>query len=160
MSDIQTQLDALNGKTPTEETSSEEVVVVEADTTEAEPLGEGGIKALQAERDARKKAEAELSSMKANRDANSSSLATELETARNELARYKTAFTHGLSADDLEALPVGISESELERLATRLGLASPAAKRPAPDPTQGKGDAPSLDPKAQFAAFIQSNLNS
>lgn len=133
--------------TTTAETT--ETTAAEA-TTGTQELGDGGIKALQAERDARKAAEktaseyaaklkefedAKLSELeKAQNAANES--AAELARLRMENTRSKVALSKGLPADLVEFL-TGDTEEEVaakaDLLLSRLGTPG----TPKPDPSQG-----------------------
>jgi hypothetical protein len=124
-------------------------------------LGDAGKKALDAERKARRDAEAKLKELeplaakaKELEDAQKSDLeklTEELEAAKadgasskSELARLRAAMNHGLSPEDLELLegvPADQVEQRAERLAARLaGTADPVV--PASD-NQGGGNEPS-----------------
>lgn len=131
-----------------------------ATTTEAEPttttqeLGDGGIKALQAERDARKAAEktaAEYAAkLKAFEDAKLSDLekaqnaanesAAELSKLRSENIRNTVALSKGVPADLVEFL-TGDTEEAVAAKADLLLARLNAPTSPRPDPSQGpKGD--------------------
>lgn len=116
-----------------------------------EPLGEGGKKALDAERSARKIAEDKVAAYeKEKADAAKASLsdieranaeaaerAQEATDAKTELARYKVAAKYKITdADDLELLATAPDEAAMERLAVRLAKdATPGT--PKPDPSGG-----------------------
>jgi|SRR5690606_4158145 len=130
-----------------------------AESERDEPLGEAGLKALRTEREARAKAEAEAKQLPGLRGQLTKAtkaldeVSKERDELRSEVSRLRVAVTHGLSADDIELLPSGVSEEQLERLAVRLSKAN-SARRPAPDPSQGRvGDGPA-DPKAAFKALL------
>ena len=124
-----------------------------------EPLGEAGLKALRAEREARAKFEAEAkaaSGLKGQLTKTANQLdevSKERAALASELTRYKVALTHGLSAEDIDLLPAGVDEEQLERLAVRLSNTS--SKRPAPDVNQGRTGAAPDDPKAAFRALLE-----
>lgn len=116
-----------------------------------EPLGEGGKKALDAERAARKVAEDKVAAYeKEKADAAKAALsdidranteaaerAKEAADAKTELARYKVAAKHGITdADDLELLATAADDASMERLATRLAAVAPSGT-PKPDPSGG-----------------------
>ena len=122
-----------------------------------EPLGDAGLRALKAERDARAKAEAELKSLSGLKGQLTKATNQAAEAAKSrdelasELAKYKVAVTHGLSREDMDLLPSGVDEDTLERIAVRF---SSAPRRPAPDANQGRDSAAPDDPKAAFAALL------
>ena len=117
-----------------------------------EPLGDTGIKALQAERDARKQAEKlaadHAAKLKEYEDAQLSEkerLEKERDEAREvsaenarKVALYEAAVEYGLEKGDLELLdgvPADQIDARAKRLAERLAAVGP--KTPKPDPTQG-----------------------
>jgi hypothetical protein len=124
-----------------------EPAVEEAGT---EQLGEGGVKALQAEREARKAAEkatAELAAkLKQFEDANLSELerankaaaeaAAELAQLRTENARKQVALDRGLPVDMIEFL-TGDTEEEMAAKADKLLARLSTPGIPKPDPSQG-----------------------
>lgn len=127
----------------------------EAESTPDEPLGEGGLKALKAERAARADAERQAAELAARikefEDAQKSEAERQAErlaelekSAReNEIARvrYEVAAEAGLSLDAAKRLHGGTREElaadavELKRL-----LESAVPNVPRPDPSQGGGD--------------------
>lgn len=147
-----------------EAAATEPVEPQTVDAEKDEPLGEAGLKALRAEREARTKFEAEAkaaSGLKGQltKAANSlSEVTSERDSLASELARFKVALTHGLSAEDMDVLPSGLSEDALERIAVRLSNAN-SPKRPAPDANQGKSGETKLTPQQEFAAFLDSNFS-
>lgn len=123
------------------------------DTTHAdEPLGEGGRKALQAEREARKAAEKATADLAAKikefeerelseKDRLAKQLAEAQEqaaTARSEALRLRIAAETDLPSDLHEFL-VGDDEEQLRAKAEKLKAATAAGVRrsPQPDPSQG-----------------------
>lgn len=123
-------------------------------TTTTQELGDGGIKALQAERDARKAAEktnAELAAkLKEFEDSKLSELelakraaedsASELTKLRTENIRNTVALTKGVPADLVEFL-TGDTEEAVAAKADLLLARLNAPTSPRPDPSQGpKGD--------------------
>lgn len=123
------------------------------EATDTPDLGDGGKKALEAERRARRQAEKAandaLAKVKAYEDAKKSDterLAEQLEqfkteaaTAKAETLRLRVAAESGLPADLHEFL-VGDDEDQLRAKAQKLMAATAAAtapRAPAPDPTQG-----------------------
>jgi len=120
------------------------------EVTESQELGDGGKKALQAERDARKTAErtaAELAAkLKSFEDANLSELertkkaaeesAAELATLRKENVRSKVALAKGVPADLIEFL-TGDSEEDVAAKADLLMARLNTPGTPKPDPSQG-----------------------
>lgn len=129
------------------------------------PLGPNGEKALHAEREARKKSDAEVAALKAQMsrlaeafgvksdDAKSddddkvASLAKSVDAILHNSAVDRVARTHGITdTDDLALLMQQANEQAMEALAKRLQPAkndddSAKQKRrpPAPDPSQGRG---------------------
>ena len=116
-----------------------------------EKLGEAGIKALQAERDARKQAEDQLKTLRQQiEDANKTAeqkAADDLAAAQKAAAesaaralRYEVAAAKGL---DLKLAPrlTGATQEELEADADQLKelLGTAAPKVPKPDPSVGAG---------------------
>jgi broad specificity phosphatase PhoE len=146
---------------------SEETTVTPAETEaeavveapDSQELGDGGKKALQAERDARKQAEktaAELSAkLKSFEDANLSELerakkaadeaAAELASLRSENVRNKVALDKGVPADLVEFL-TGDTEGDIAAKADLLLARLNTPGTPKPDPSQGaKGEAAALN---------------
>jgi hypothetical protein len=123
------------------------------ESQESKPLGEGGEKALKAERDARKTAEKERTELAArlkeyeDRDKTEAERQADrlanLEKSNRELAaekaRYEAAITHGLSRDDLALLGPGDDIAERAALlAQRLGAVQPAPTRLPESPNAGR----------------------
>ena len=117
-------------------TQTQPEVVVEATEADA-PLGEGGKRALDAERQARRAAEA------ANRD-----LQKEAQEAREaaakaaaDAARWRIAASHGINDADAETFLTGSDEVTLAKQAARLvelrAASTAPAVAPRPDLTQG-----------------------
>ncbi|MFI2563016.1 DUF4355 domain-containing protein [Paenarthrobacter sp. NPDC018779] len=137
-----------------EATTTEATATTEAEPTTTQELGDGGIKALQAERDARKaaeKANADLAAkLKAFEDAKLSDLekaqnaanesAAELAKLRSENIRNTVALSKGVPADLVEFL-TGDTEEAVAAKADLLLARLNAPTSPRPDPSQGpKGD--------------------
>ena len=121
----------------------------------AEPLGDAGIKALQAEREARKQAEQALAAQKAQWDTERATLSQQLTEAANkateeaekataksaEAAREKVLRLKKVP-DVLEEFVTGATPEELEASADKVLAAftqagTKAGKGMAPDPSQG-----------------------
>lgn len=133
-------------------------------------LGEGGKKAIQAERDARKAAEKAASDLQAQLDAIKAAQMSDLEKAQAEAAknaeeaasakaealRWRIAAKHGISDEDAETFLTGSTEEALTRQAERLASLSTAAPTtPKPDRTQGGTGAPAGGSTADlFAAAV------
>ena len=147
--------------------------VTEPTETKDENLGEGGLKALQAERDARKQAEKAAADLQAKIDAIEAEKLTDLEKAqqaakaaedaatqaRVEALRYKVAAVHGISAEDAELLLTATTEEAMTAQAARLVERAPEAKTPKPDLSQGGGGKPAPGTTGeQFANFIESKF--
>ena len=141
------------------ESTTEAQAPAEAEVTESQELGDGGKKALQAERDARKAAErsaAEYAAkLKEIEDANLSELertkklaeesAAELARLRSENVRNKVAIDKGVPADLIEFL-TGDTEGDIAAKADLLMARLNAPGTPKPDPSQGaKGDGTALN---------------
>jgi hypothetical protein len=141
------------------EPTAETQAPAEVEAPESQELGDGGKKALQAERDARKTAErtaAELSAkLKQFEDANLSELertkkaaeesAAELAKLRTENVRNKVALAKGVPADLIEFL-TGNSEEDVAAKADLLMARLNATGTPKPDPSQGaKGEGAALN---------------
>lgn len=159
-------------ETPTP--AAPEAPVIEA--PEPADLGDGGKKALQAERDARKQAERSAAALQAQIDALNAEKLTDLEkaqavakaaseeaaAARQEALRYRLAAKHGISDEDaglfLTASTEDAMQQQAERFAARI-VQDRAPRNPAPDPTQGGIGKPAPGTTGeQFAAFIESKL--
>jgi len=135
-----------------------------------EPLGEGGKKALEAEREARRKAEADLATLRQDFDGFKtelskafgiqpatgngadavSQLQQQLNTMQHETAVYRLAAQHEITdQDDLDLLKSATDEAAMTKLAGRLAAAKTATPgTPKPDATQGGGSggsAPALN---------------
>lgn len=134
-------------------------------------LGEGGKKALDAERTARKAAEKAAADFKAQLDtltqANESAVekaqreATEAKEAAakatTEALRFRVAAKHGISDEDADLFLHGADAETLERQAAALVARTPTG--PKPDPSQGaKGSAGAKTPADSFAEFFRDNI--
>lgn len=139
--------------------TAETDATAEVEAKESQELGDGGKKAIQAERDARKVAErtvADLAAkLKSFEDANLSELertkkaaeesATELAALRTENVRNKVALDKGVPADLVEFL-TGDTEGDIAAKADLLLARLNTPGTPKPDPSQGaKGDAAALN---------------
>lgn len=151
----------------TESTDTEQQTQGEPD----EQLGEGGKKALTAEREARRTAEQTAAALQKQLDdinaANLSDLEraqqaateaqTEAENARAEAARFRVAAKHGISDEDAELFLTGRDVDTLERQAARLVERTPTS--PKPDRSQGARDGdPASSTADMFAAAIESGF--
>ena len=135
-----------------------------ADVAEQHQLGEGGKKAIHAEREARRAAEDAAKALQAQLDEIKAAQMTDLEKAQAqarsfeeaaakaqaEALRWRIAAKHGISDEDAQTFLTGGDEASLERQAQRLAslsIASPAT--PKPDLTQaGTGTPPALNSTA------------
>ena len=141
------------------ETTAESTAPAEVEAHDPQELGDGGKKALSAERDARKAAErtaAELTTrLKQFEDANLSELertkkaaeesAAELAKLRSENVRNKVAIDKGVPADLVEFL-TGDTEGDIAAKADLLLARLNTPGTPKPDPSQGaKGEATALN---------------
>lgn len=133
-----------------------------------QPLGDGGKKALEAEREARKELERQLSQMrdglaqvfgqkpdgKASADDVLSSLSEQVAAMKHDNAVLRVASDHGITdKDDIDLLRSAKDEDAMTRLATRLAAKADAEGArpgtPKPDLTQGgKGEPPALNSSA------------
>jgi hypothetical protein len=126
-----------------------------------EPLGEGGKKALEAEREARRQAEADLADLRKNFEGFQAKLSeafgvksatgegddavtqlqTRLNTMQHETAVYRLAAKHEITDEgDLELLKSATDEAAMTKLAERLAAAKASTPgTPKPDATQGGG---------------------
>lgn len=135
------------------------------------PLGENGEKALKAEREARKAAEAERADLKKQLDALNAEKMSDLERAQaaakaaeeeaakatSEALRLRVAAKHGISDEDADLFLTGSDVETLERQAARLVERTPTG--PKPDPSQGpKGAGAKGTPADSFAEFFQSHI--
>lgn len=155
---------------PTPETPAAPAVEAPAPTPEPQdpkPLGEGGEKALKAEREARRaaeKANADIAARlkeyedrdKTEAERQADRLAA-LEKSNRDLAlekaRYEAAFEHGLSKADLALLGPGDDIAERAALlAQRLGSVKPEPARLPESPNAGREPAVS-DEDSEFSAF-------
>jgi len=146
-----------NGATTesTEPTEAQTQSATPADV--AEQLGEGGKKALAAERARAKAAEDATKSLQAQLDEIKRSQMSDLEkaqalaneqqaaadAARAEALRWRIAAKHGISDEDAETFLTGADEATLTRQAERLAaLNTSAPATPKPDRTQGGSGQP------------------
>lgn len=166
MSDV---VNADAGENPDAATAATEQVQSQED----KPLGENGEKALKAEREARKAAEARLAEFEAKEKEAAKANLSEVERAQAEakeaqeasakaaaeLSVYKLAAKHGITdEDDLELLSAAPDEATRERLAVRISAAG-SAPTPKPDLSQGaKGSDKKATTGQQFEDFFNSNL--
>lgn len=148
----------------------------QGDPTAAETLGEGGKKALDAERTARKAAEKSAADLQAQIDkinrANESAVekaqreATEAKDdaakARAEAVKLRVAVKHGISDEDAELFLTGTDEESLNRQAERLAARNAEGSSPrAPKPDANQGRSGQGGPKStadSFAKFFTDNL--
>lgn len=137
----------------------------------AEPLGEGGIKALQAERDRSKDLEKQLKTAsdklteiaRANETAIEKAQREATEAAENAKTATVTAFREaaikfgGISTEDAELFLTGTDAETLTKQAARLVERTPTS--PMPDLTQGGKGTPSTgDPAKDFANWMAGAL--
>lgn len=137
-----------------------------------EPLGEGGKKALQAERERAKAAEQQAAEFKKRLDEIEAANLSDLEKAQKQAQeaqeaaakatadalRFRVAAKHGISDEDADLFLTGTDAETLEKQAARLVDRTPTAPRP--DPSQGGRGEPAKGSTAdQFAAAISDALN-
>lgn len=137
-----------------------------------EPLGDGGKKALEAEREARKQAEAEVAALRKDFEGFQSKLSEafgiqpatggdgtdavsqlqqRLDAMQHETAVYRLAAQHEITDEgDLELLKSATDEAAMTRLAERLAAKAQTPGTPKPDATQGGagGTPPALNSNA------------
>ncbi len=140
----------------------------------AEQLGDGGKRAIQAEREARKAAEDSAKALQSQLDEIKAAQMSDLEKAQAqartfeeaaskaqaEALRWRIAAKHGISDEDAETFLTGSDEESLTRQAERLSaLATAAPTTPKPDATQGgSGTAPAQSVEQQFADWTAQNF--
>lgn len=130
-----------------------------------EPLGEGGKRALEAERQANKVAKQKIADLESQVAAFQSEKMTELEkaqaaataaTKRAEQAeiralRAEIATEHGISKADADLFLTGSDTESLTRQAVALAEKNSVAPRtPLPDPSQGRGSDQLPDDRRTF----------
>jgi hypothetical protein len=122
-----------------------------------ETLGEGGKKALVAERKAREAAEKQAAELKARLDKIEAANMSDLERAQKEAAdakeaaakatadalRFRVAAQNGISDEDADLFLTGSDLETLTKQATRLKERTPTT--PKPDPSQGAQHALALN---------------
>jgi hypothetical protein len=149
---IEAAANMLKGDQPTEPEST-----TQGEPAEDETLGEGGKKALKAEREARTKAERQAAELQAKLDKIEAANMSDLERAQKEAAdakeaaakattdalRFRIAAQHGISDEDAELFLTGEDADTLTKQATRLKERTPTS--PKPDPTQGAQHATALN---------------
>ena len=135
-------------------------------------LGEGGQKALKAEREARKAAEKAATDLQSQLEQIQQAQMSDLEKAQAQARSYEEAATkaqaealrwriaakHGISDGDAETFLTGSDEASLTRQAERLAaLATTAPTTPKPDLSQGGSAGTPRPPTAaeQFAAAFE-----
>jgi hypothetical protein len=132
----------------------------EAKKSADEPLGEGGKKALEAEREARRQAEADLATLRKDFEGfqtklseafgvkpatgNGDDAITQMQNQLNSMQRdttvYRLAAQHSITDEgDLELLKSATDEAAMTKLAERLAAKAAATGTPKPDATQGGG---------------------
>lgn len=143
-------------------------------TPEGDPqgLGEGGVRALQAERTARAEAERQLRELTTAHqtaqtqltqyEQQTQALTGERDAALHESLRYRVALTEGVPAP-LAARLQGADEAALIADAASLrgliGPSAPVSSIPRADPSQGSRTPASTSPEAAFAAAMKPFLN-
>ena len=135
------------------------------------PLGEGGEKALKAEREARAAAEKSAAALQKQLDEINAANLSDLERAQKEAAdaqalaaqaqaealRYRVAAKHSISDEDAELFLTGSDEETLTKQAARLVDRTPTSPRP--DLSQGsKGDNTSGSTAEMFAEAIEGSF--
>jgi hypothetical protein len=151
---------------PTEATEEQK----QGDPAEA-PLGDGGKKALDAERKARQAAEKTAADFKKRLDEIEAANLSDLEKAQRQAqeaqeaatratadaARFRIAAKHGINDEDADLFLTATDAETLERQAAALVARTPTG--PKPDPSQGaKGSAGTRTTADSFAEFFNSHL--
>lgn len=142
----------------------------QGDPAEAPELGEGGKKALDAERNARRAAEKQAAEFKAQIDAINQANESAVDKAQREAneakeaatkatadaLRFRVAAKHSISEDDADLFLTGTDEATLEKQAARLVERTPSTSTaPRPDLTQGgNGGAGATDKASLFTQFL------
>lgn len=139
-----------------------------------EPLGEGGKKALEAERTARAAAEKQAAALQKQIDEAKAAQLSDLERAQKaaadaqavaekataEALRYRIAAKHAISDEDAELFLTGMDEATVERQAARLVERTPSTPTtPKPDLSQGGKQTPPSgdDEMREFARGLFAN---
>lgn len=151
-----------------------DAVTVEVTAEVDKPLGENGEKALKAEREARKAAEARIAEFESKEADAAKANLSEIERAQaeakdaleasakaaSELSTYKLAAKLGITDEtDMEILLAIPDEVTRERTAERIAKAG-AAPTPKPDLSQGaKGSSKKGSTGEMFADFFENNLS-
>lgn len=150
----------------TTETTVETTEKTQGDPADT-PLGENGVKALTAEREARKAAEQSNAALQKQLDDINAANLSDIEKAQKaakdaqdaaakataEALRLRVAAKHGISDEDADLFLTGSDTETLEKQAARLVERTPTG--PKPDPSQGaKGSDAKTSTADQFAAAL------
>ena len=117
----------------------------------SQELGDGGLKALQAERDARKAADKAAADWQSKFNEADAARSTQLEAATaakpaavaDELRKHLVAF-HSIDEEDADLFLTGTDAETLLKQVSRLTARSAAPATPKPDPSQGPKDVQAL----------------
>lgn len=156
---LQAAAQALDGTKPLEQTQAP-VTTEQGEPADDESLGEGGKKALESERTARKEAERERNELKARLDKIEAANMSDLERAQKEATEAKAevekvpamvadhlrdhlATIHNISPEDRELYLTSNDPAVLLKQAA--GIAARTTTTPKPDPTQGAQQALALN---------------
>lgn len=164
-----------DGATPTPDGTPAPAAPQPATASGDRPLGDGGKKALEAERAARREIEAQFAQMrdglaqvfgiksdsKAGPDAVLSDLTGQVSELRRDAAVYRLASEHGITEkDDIDLLRSAKDEEAMTRLAARLAVKAEAAAStpgtPKPDLTQGGTSGGGTPPALNSDALTES----
>jgi len=164
--------DAVSTETA-ETTETESATTEQVQSQDDKPLGENGEKALKAEREARKAAEARLAEFEAKEKEAAKASLSEVERAQAEakeaqedrdkansaLSTYKLAAKLGITdEEDMEILLAIPDEATRERTAERIAKAG-VASTPKPDLSQGaQGGSGKRSTAEAFAEWSDSNF--
>lgn len=136
------------------------------------PLGEGGERALKAEREARAAAEKSAATLQKQLDEIAAANLSDLERAQKEAAdakalvekaqaetlRFRVAAEHSISSEDAALFLTGSDEETLQKQAAR--LAERTSTTPKPDLSQGgKSGTTTSTPENDFASFLKGQLS-
>lgn len=145
----------------------------QGDPVEPTDLGEGGKKAIESERTARKEAEKKAAELQKQLDAVNQANETALEKAQREAQEAREALPAGITdafreaavafgginAEDAELFLTGSDKETLAKQAARLVEKAPASGQPKPDLSQGGKGATAPTTAEQFAQALESALN-
>ena len=162
--------------TPVPEAPKPKAAAIEPETPgdpADKPLGEGGEKALKAEREARAAAEKSAAGLQKQLDEIAAANLSDLERAQKdatdaqaaaakaqaEALRFRVAAKNSISDEDAELFLTGTDEETLTRQAARLVERGTTPSTPKPDGSQGGKPPAGSSPESDFASFMQGQLS-